>query len=59
MQKKDQTFTNFSEFKALVEKYFGKKVKSLRSDNGGDYVSNEVKKGFNRVKRELMIPHNP
>jgi hypothetical protein len=35
MQKKDQTFSNFFEFKALVEKVLGKQVKYL-SDNGGE-----------------------
>jgi hypothetical protein len=33
MQKKDQTFSKFCEFKALVEKESRKQVKSLRSDN--------------------------
>ena len=35
MQKKDQTFSKFLEFKALVEKYSGKKVKALRSNSDG------------------------
>jgi hypothetical protein len=35
MQKKDQTFSKFCDFKALVEKESGKQVKALRSDNGG------------------------
>ena len=35
MQKKDQTFSKFCEFKALVEKYLWKQVKSLRGGNGG------------------------
>jgi len=39
MQKKDQTFLRFCEFKALAEKESGKKVKALCSDNGGEYVS--------------------
>ena len=43
MQKKDQTFSKFCEFKALVEKYSGKQVKALRSDNDGEYISNEFK----------------
>ena len=43
MQKKDQTFTKFCEFKALVEKESGKKIKALRSDNNGEYVSQEFK----------------
>ena len=43
MQKKYQTFTKFCEFKALVKKDIGRKVKSLRSNNDGEYVSNEFK----------------
>jgi hypothetical protein len=35
MQKKDQTFSKFCEFKAFVEKELGKQVKAPRSDNGG------------------------
>jgi hypothetical protein len=35
MQNKDQTFSKLCEFKELVEKESGKKVKDLRSDNGG------------------------
>ena len=36
MEKKDQTFSKFLEFKALVEKDTGNQVKALRSDNGGE-----------------------
>ena len=43
MQKKDETFSKFVEFKALVEKETSKKVKALRSNNGGEYVLNEFK----------------
>jgi hypothetical protein len=43
MQKKDQTFSKLYEFKALVEKESGKQVKALKSDNGGEYISNEFK----------------
>jgi len=39
MQKKDQTFSRFCEFKALVEKESRKKIRALQSDNGGEYVS--------------------
>jgi len=49
MQKKSETYSKFCEFKALVEKESGKKVKALRSDNGGEYISDEFKdfcKGF-------------
>ena len=43
MQKKDQTFSKFYEFKELVEKELGKQVKDLRRDNGGEYICNEFK----------------
>jgi len=43
MQKKSETYSKFCEFKALVEKELGKKVKDLRSDNGGEYISDEFK----------------
>ena len=61
MQKKDLTFTKFCDFKALVEKEAGKKVKSLWSDNSGEYVSNEFKNFYaaEGIKRELKTPHNP
>ena len=44
MGNKDETFSKFVEFKALLEKETGKKVKALKSDNEGEYVSNEFKK---------------
>jgi transposase InsO family protein len=61
MQKKDQTFSKFCEFKALVEKESGKQVKALRSNNGGEYISNEFKYFYSRegIRRELIVPHNP
>jgi transposase InsO family protein len=61
MYKKDQTFSNFCEFKALVEKESGKQVKALRSDNGGEYISNEFKDFYKKegIRRELILPHNP
>lgn len=35
MWKKEETFSKIVEFKALVEKEMGKKVKDLKRDNGG------------------------
>eukprot|EP00253_Pinus_taeda_P022849 PITA_22849 len=59
--KKDQNFTNFCEFKALVEKDSRKKIKALRSDNGGEYVSQEFKDFYvvEGMKGKLTTPHNP
>ena len=60
MWKKDETFSNFIEFKALVEKEKCNKVKALRSDNGGEYVSNEFKKicAKEGIRWALKTPHN-
>jgi transposase InsO family protein len=60
MHKKDQTFSKFCEFKALVEKESRKQVKALRSDNGGEYISNEFKYFCNKegIRRELIAPHS-
>eukprot|EP00253_Pinus_taeda_P028600 PITA_28600 len=57
---KDHTFFKFCEFKELAEKYTTRKVKALRSDNGGEYVSNEFKKfcASKGIQRELTTPHN-
>jgi len=61
MQKKSETYSKFCEFKALVEKESGKKVKALRSDNGGEYISDEFKDfcKVEGIRRELIAPHNP
>jgi len=54
-------FSKFCEFKALVEKKTSRKVKALRCDNGGEYVSNEFNKFYasKGTRWELIIPHNP
>ena len=61
MQKKSKTLSKFCEFKALVEKESGKQVKSLQSDNGGEYISGEFKDLCSKeeIRRELIMPHNP
>jgi transposase InsO family protein len=44
-----------------VEKESGKQVKALRSDNGGEYISNEFKDfcSIEGIIRELIAPHKP
>jgi len=61
MQKKDKTFSKFCEFKALVVKESRKKIRALRSDNGGEYVSQEFKDfcAAEGIRQELAAPHNP
>ena len=39
IKSKDQTFACFQQFLSSVENQSGRKVKALRSDNGGEYIS--------------------
>jgi transposase InsO family protein len=58
---KDEVLGEFKEFKALVENLFERKIRILRSHNGGEYTSNEFGR-FCRdvgIKRELTTPYNP
>ena len=38
---KDEDFSRFQEFRAFVENWIGKKIKVLRSENGGECTSND------------------
>jgi hypothetical protein len=42
LKTKDEVFDKFQEFKAEVENLIGKNIKTLRSDNGGEYTSKEL-----------------
>ena len=41
LKAKSEVFEKFKEFKALIENLSDKKIKTLRSDNGGEYTSKE------------------
>ena len=41
LRHKSEPFENFKAFKALVENDTDQKIKCLRSDNGGEFTSNE------------------
>ena len=43
LKSKSQVFEQFRRFKALVEKECGRSIKILRSDRGGEFLSNEFK----------------
>jgi transposase InsO family protein len=61
MRAKSEIFSRFREFKALMENQTCKKIKVLRSNNGGEYTSNDFN-NFCReagIKRELIVPYNP
>jgi hypothetical protein len=61
LKEKDEVFNKFQEFKPLVENLSRRKIKVLRSHNGGEYTSNEFKYFCREVgiKRDLTTPYNP
>ena len=59
--RKDEAFNIFNKLKALVENHIEKKINTFRSDNGGEFTSNEFKElcRDSGIKRELATPYNP
>ena len=61
MKSKDEVFGKFKVFKALIENLSERKIKILKTNNGGEYTSEEFVR-FCRdvgIKRELTTPYNP
>jgi transposase InsO family protein len=61
LKTKDGVLTRFQEFRAQVENLTRRKIKVLRSDNGGEYTSRDfsdfcIEAG---IKREYIDPYNP
>ncbi|XP_071722822.1 uncharacterized protein [Rutidosis leptorrhynchoides] len=57
---KDEAFENFKEYKAEVENHHDKKIKSLRSDRGGEFV--HLFKDFcleHEIVHQLTAPYSP
>jgi transposase InsO family protein len=61
LKTKSEVFKRFQEFKALVENQTGRKIKVLRSDNGGEYTSTEFADFCTQqgIRRQLTVPYNP
>jgi transposase InsO family protein len=61
MRRKEETFSHFVEWVKLVERQSGKKVKSFRSDNGGEFTSGEFKSFFGDygIEHQFTIPDSP
>jgi hypothetical protein len=60
LKSKDEVFSKFQEFKAEIENLTNKKIKTLRTDNGGEYTSKEFVAFYKSagIRRELIVPHN-
>ena len=61
LKTKGEVFARFKEFKALVENQTGKKIKVLRSNNEGEFTSNEFRDFCSQegIQRQLTVPYNP
>ena len=61
LKNKDEVFSWFRHFKALIENQTEKKIKILRADNGTEYESNEFHDFCNEagIKRETTTPYTP
>jgi hypothetical protein len=61
LKAKGEVFDRFQEFKALVENQTVKKIKVLRSDNGGEYASNKFEDFCTQhgIHRQFTVPYNP
>jgi transposase InsO family protein len=61
LKTKDEVFSKFKEFKALIENFSERKIKILWPDNGGEYTSKKFVNFCKDVwiKRELTTPYNP
>lgn len=60
-EQKRQALKTFKEFVAVMENLTGKRVKILRSDNGGEYISEDFKEfcATSGIKREETVPMSP
>jgi transposase InsO family protein len=61
LEKKSEAFETFKKFKVMVEKTTGKNIRFLRSDRGGEYLSNEFKSYCENhgIRRFLTAPYTP
>lgn len=61
LKKKSETFGKFVEFKKYIEKQSGEKIKAIRTDGGGEYMSKEMENFLIRrgIKHEKTIPYTP
>ena len=58
LKRKGEVFDKFIKWKAMVELSTGVKLKSLRTDNGGEYTSTEFKAYLRQegIRHELSVP---
>ena len=61
LKEKSKAFQKFKWYVEKVEKETRKKLKCLRSDRGGEFISNEFNEFYieKRIKRQVPTPSTP
>lgn len=61
LRQKSEAAGKLMEFKAMAEKQTGCHLKSVRSDNGGEFVNKKLQEYFkeNGIRQELTVPYCP
>ena len=61
LKTKDEALQKFEDFKVLVENQTSRSIKILRSDNGGEYISNKFHSFLKRhgIQHQLTVPRTP
>jgi transposase InsO family protein len=61
LKRKCEVLDKFREYKTRNERLTGKKIKVVRSDNGGEYVNEEMERYFKSegIRHELTMPYSP
>ena len=59
LRQKSEVFQHLKYFKSLVETQSGKKIKVLRTDNGGEYVNHEIHNIFHEawIQFQHTVPY--
>ena len=60
MKNKNEVFAKFKEYVAYVENQTNFKIKALRSDNGGEYISKEFNEFCSEkgISRQFTLPYS-
>ena len=61
MKQKSQASDLFVKFKAMMENEAGLKIKTLRSENGAEYLSHQFREILQKsgVQHQLTAPYSP
>jgi transposase InsO family protein len=61
LKAKGDSFEKFKQYKALVDNKIGHKIKVLRSDNGGEFVSKKFDTFLAEceIQQETIAPYSP